>query len=148
MAKSDIQHVHLCGQWLKQATSVTESTVNFLFWNTISFSGCYIFLFLRFSSQDCLLCYSLPFRVFSLPAPSCSYSCVLRATYFLQSYDNKLNQRFAWCSTTHSSFSLPSKPLLSFTLLSNATQSSMCHISPQLVNHFYTGTVGTFYHIL
>lgn len=46
---------HLCWQWLMLATSLTESKMNFLFWNIISFSGCYIFLFLRLGSQDCLL---------------------------------------------------------------------------------------------
>lgn len=46
-------------------------------------------------------------------ALSCSYSCVLRATYFLQFYDNKLSQQFARSSTAHSSFSLPTGPLVS-----------------------------------
>lgn len=82
--------------------------------------------------------------LFPLPAPTRSYSCVLHAAYFLRSYDNKLNQRFARSSTAHSSFSLPAEPLLSLTLHRSATQSSMCHISPQLVNQFYTGTAGTF----
>lgn len=88
--------------------------MNFLFWNTFSFSGCHIFLFLRFSSQDCLLLVVSSLQGLFPPSPlSCSYSCILHATYFGQSYDNKLNQRFS--GTTHS-FSLPTKSLLSLTL--------------------------------
>lgn len=67
-------------------------------------------------------------------ALSCLYSCVLHAAYFLRSYDNKLNQRFAQSTTTHSSFSLPAEPLLSLTLHSNATQSPICHILLSLWN--------------
>ena len=77
-------------------------------------------------------------------ALSRSYSCVLHAAYFLRSYDNKLNQRFARSATAHSSFSLPAEPLLSLALHSNATQSPICHISPQLVNHFTQTLQGHF----
>lgn len=156
-----LQHTSQNHRW--QTASVWASVCTIV--NADSISHCnehklpvlehhFIFRMLHFRlstahSQDFLVhLLRLLFRVFFLPPPCSSESCVLRATYFLWSYDNKLNQRSAQSCTTHSSFSLPTQSLLSLTLHFNSTQSSMCHISPQLVNHFYADTAGTLYHIL
>lgn len=107
--------VDLC--WNKtQATSLTESKVNFLFWNNFFFRMLHFPLSvaqLRGLSASLI---SARQGLFPLPALSYSDSFIHHATYFLRSYDNKLNQRFVRNSTTHSSFSLPSESLLSLTL--------------------------------
>ena len=110
----------MCWQWLGQAASRSESQVNFLFWNIISFSGCYIFLFVRFpgpsaSSVSALwACFSWAGQtvVFFMPHTFCNLMIT-----------NQSNGFARHGGTTHSPFALPNRSILSLTRRWNATRS-------------------------